>query len=93
MIARKDGTHHSGNDNREWLDIQEIRLISDLRIMHAKVDELYQIVLNLQNRHHESDVRAYSDQPVLNENIRKVDEIYLWFVKLKEELERAGRLG
>ncbi len=93
MIARKDGTRPPGNADREWLDIAEIRLISDLRIMHAKVDELYRIILNLQNRHHESDVRAYSDPPMLNENIRKVDEIYLWFVKIKEELERAQRLG
>jgi len=27
----------------------------------------------------------YADQPVLSEDIHKVDGIYLWFVKLKEE--------
>ena len=27
----------------------------------------------------------YADQPVLTEDIQKIDKIYLWFVKLKEE--------
>jgi hypothetical protein len=27
----------------------------------------------------------YADQPVLTDDIQKIDEIYLWFVKLKEE--------
>jgi len=26
-----------------WLEIEEVRLVSDLRIMHAKVEELYQL--------------------------------------------------
>jgi len=29
----------------------------------------------------------------LTEDINQVDEIYLWFVKLKEELEKRGRQG
>jgi hypothetical protein len=70
-----------------WLDIDEIRLVSDLRIMHSKVDELYQIVANLKRRHSGADVHKYADQPVLNEDIARVDEIYLWFLSLKEQRE------
>jgi hypothetical protein len=70
------------------LDVEEVRLIGDLRIMHAKVDELHQIVMKLQQRHHESDIHKYADQSVLVENIDRVDQIYLWFIKLKEEGER-----
>lgn len=71
-----------------WLDIDEVRLVSDLRIMHSKVDELYQIVSNLKRRHSGSDIHKYADQPVLNEDIARVDEIYLWFINLKEQRER-----
>jgi hypothetical protein len=68
-----------------WLSIEEIRIVSDLRIMHAKVDELHQLVDALKKRHSESDIVRYADQPILTEDIRKMDEIYLWFVRLKEE--------
>ncbi len=68
-----------------WLDVDEIRLVSDLRIMHSKVDDLYQIVSNLKRRHSGADIHKYADQPVLNEDIARVDEIYLWFVSLKEQ--------
>lgn len=74
-----------------WLDIEEVRLVSDLRIMHAKVDELYQVVMNLKRRHNEASVHKYADQPVLTEDITRVDEIYMWFIKLKEQGERARR--
>jgi hypothetical protein len=67
------------------LTIEEIRIVSDLRIMHAKVDELYHLVTSLKARHNEAAVVKYADPPILTEDIRKVDEIYLWFVKLKEE--------
>jgi hypothetical protein len=66
------------------LTIEEIRLVADLRVMHSKIDELYQVVANLKRRHGEESVRTYSDREVLEENIRRVDEIYLWFVSLKE---------
>jgi len=69
-------------------NIDEMRLVSDLRIMHAKVDELHHIVHNLKRRHSHEDVFRYADSPLLAENIRRVDEIYLWFVRLKEEAER-----
>ena len=67
------------------LSIEEVRMVSDLRIMHAKVDELYHLVTALKQRHLESDVVRYADQPLLTEDIQKVDQIYLWFVKVKEE--------
>jgi hypothetical protein len=68
-----------------WLTIQEVRLVSDLRIMHSKVDEIYQVVKALRERHREDAIVRYADQPVLTDDIQKIDEIYLWFVKLKEE--------
>ena len=67
------------------LNIEEVRIVSDLRIMHAKVDELRQLVSALKKHHNESDVVKYADQPILTEDIQNVDEIYMWFVKLKEE--------
>jgi hypothetical protein len=76
------------SDEKRNLDIQEIRLISDLRIMHAKVDELFQIVCNLRKRHSESDIVSYADELVLTEDIQRVDETYLWFVQIKEERDR-----
>ena len=73
------------------LTIEELRLVSDLRIMHAKVDELFQLVKALKHRHTEEAIVKYADQPVLTKDIQNVDEIYLWFVKLKEEsIARRG---
>jgi len=66
------------------LDVDEVRLVADLRIMHAKVDELYQVVNRLRQRHPESDVRKYADQSALEGNITMVDQIYLWFIGLKD---------
>lgn len=68
--------------------LDEIRLVADLRIMHAKVDELHQIVQNLKRRHSSSQVHRFADHTVLSENITRVDEIYLWFIRLREEAER-----
>jgi len=73
-----------GVDERS-LTIEEVRLVSDLRIMHAKVDELHQIVTAMKQRHDEPAIVKYADQPVLTNDIHLVDEIYLWFVRLKEE--------
>ena len=67
------------------LTIEEIRLVSDVRVMHAKVDELFQIMESLKERHSEEAIVKYADQPVLTRDIQQVDAIYLWFVKLKEE--------
>ena len=67
------------------LTIEEIRLVSDLRVMHAKVDELFQIMESLKERHDEAAIVKYADQPVLTHDIQKVDALYLWFVRLKEE--------
>ncbi len=71
--------------------MEEIRTVADLRIMHAKVDELYQLSQTLRQRHDESAIISYADKSVLAEDIRKVDELYLWFVKLKEASERPSR--
>ena len=68
-----------------WLTIDETRLVCDLRIMHATVAELHQLVSNLKRHHDEFAIVKYADQPVLTEDIQQVDEIYLWFVRLKEE--------
>lgn len=66
------------------LTIDEIRLVSDLRVMHSKVDELFNVVESLKRRHHPLDIQRYADRKVLNDDIDRVDEIYLWFLKLKD---------
>jgi hypothetical protein len=73
------------------LDVEEVRLIADLRIMHSKVDELYQMVANLKRRHDDDAIHKYADQPVLSEDIDRVDELYMWFLRLKEQNRRNVR--
>ncbi|HEY2360983.1 MAG TPA: hypothetical protein VGK36_07705 [Candidatus Angelobacter sp.] len=73
------------SDNRPRLDIEEVRLIADLRIMHAKVHELFEIVSVLKRGREENFIRRYADHVMLEKDIQRVDEIYLWFVRLKEE--------
>ena len=68
----------------QGLDIEEVRLVADLRIMHAKVHELFEIVSGLKRRHPEATIRNYADHKMLGLDIERVDEIYLWFVSLKE---------
>jgi hypothetical protein len=75
------------------LDIDEIRLVSDLRIMHSKVDELFQVVKNLRRRHDQRNIHKYADQPVLSDDIERVDDIYNWFVSLKEEGRKLAIMG
>jgi hypothetical protein len=74
-----------------YLKIDEIRLVSDLRIMHSKVNELYQVVQTLKRRHAETAIRQYSDHVALEEDIKRVDDIYLWFIGLKEERLRLTK--
>ena len=90
-MALKKATRSQKQTQGRWLDVDEIRLVADLRIMHSKVDELYQVVTNLKRRHTESDIMNYADQPLLNEDIARMDHIYLWFVRLKDE--RKSRAG
>ena len=71
--------------DERFLRIEEIRVVADLRIMHSKVNELYQVVSNLKRRHPEMAIREYADHKMLDEDIRRVDELYLWFIGLKEE--------
>ena len=73
-----------------WLEIDEIRLIADLRVMHAKVDELHHMITTLQKRYAEADIVRYADQELLAREIEQVDHLYLWFLKLKEEQRRKG---
>jgi hypothetical protein len=73
------------------LDIEEVRLVSDLRIMHAKVAELHHIVERLKHRHDESAIVKYSDYEILADEIQMADEIYLFFVKVKEERDGTTR--
>ncbi|HEX4664019.1 MAG TPA: hypothetical protein VH196_06475 [Terriglobales bacterium] len=82
MRARRQSTK---NVQDRWLNIREVRLVSDLRIMHSKVDELHQVVQNLTRRHSEESVINYADDAVLTENIVRVEQIYLWFVSLKKQ--------
>ena len=62
-----------------------MRLIADLRIMHSKVHELFEIVSVLKRGREENFIRRYADHVMLDKDIQRVDEIYLWFIKLKEE--------
>ena len=43
MFMKKNDHSTQPVPNR-WLDVEEVRLVSDLRIMHSKVEELYQMV-------------------------------------------------
>ena len=85
MVKGKQANEDIAN---RWLDVQEVRLIADLRVMHSKVDELYQIVTNLKRRHDDDAIYKYADQPVLSEDIARVDEMYMWFLRLKEQNRR-----
>ena len=75
----------SKSESERGLNIEEVRLVSDLRIMHAKVYELYEIVSVIKERHDENSIRRYADHAMLNQDIERVDQTYLWFLRLKEE--------
>lgn len=77
-MAKKPGSDERG------LDVEEVRLVADLRIMHAKVHELFEIVSGLKRRHPEGTIRKYADHKMLGLDIQRVDDIYLWFVRLRE---------
>lgn len=86
----KTSPHSKKDLAGRWLDIEETRLVSDLRIMHSKVNELHSVVENLKHRHHGADIVKYADYEALGEDIRKVDETYLWFVKVKEQRDGSN---
>ena len=73
------------SDKRQQVDLEEVRLIADLRIMHSKVHELFEVVSVLKRGRDENFIRQYADHAMLEKDIQRVDEIYLWFVRLKEE--------
>ncbi|HEV7217685.1 MAG TPA: hypothetical protein VGN39_02340 [Terriglobales bacterium] len=89
--AAKSG--RSSTDLTHGLNIEEVRLVSDLRVMHSKVDELFYIVSSLKRRHDQTDIHKYADPPLLAEDIMRVDEIYMWFIALKDERDKTDRLG
>ena len=89
-MPTNEETESSKNMPGRYLDIEEVRLVSDLRIMHAKVAELYQIVQNLKRRHNDEAIYNYADHSVLQEDIDRVDQIYLWCVSLKEEVRKRS---
>ncbi len=59
--------------------------------MHSKVDELFYIVSSLKRRHDETYIYKYADPPLLAEDITRVDQIYMWFIALKEERDKTDR--
>jgi len=87
----KDAPQSSKQAEDRWLEIREVRLVSDLRIMHTKVDELYHVVTNLKHHHDEATIYKYADPPLLAEDIQKMEHIYTWFVALKEQLGHRPR--
>jgi len=73
------------SEGGQSVKIEEVRVVADLRIMHSKVNELHNVVTTLKRRHSETAIRKYSDKDALEDDIKRVDEIYLWFVALKEQ--------
>lgn len=69
-----------------WLEIEEVRLVSDLRILHSQVHEIFNTINVLRRCHDASDIEKYADHRMLVEDVDKIDQIYLWFVCLKEKL-------
>ena len=55
-----------GSPEGRWLSIEEVRGVSDLRIMHAKVAELYDLVKTLRQRYTEGEIDDYSDPLLLS---------------------------
>jgi hypothetical protein len=62
--------------------------VSDLRVTHAKVGELYSAVQHLRHGHEGEDIVRYLDRVALTEDIRRVGKIYPWYVQLKEKAVR-----
>jgi hypothetical protein len=74
-------------------ELERLRTICDLRIMHGRVDELHNLVKSLQDgRHSAVDICHFSDPKRLKMNIDHIDEIYLWFVNLKSEFNCNKKL-
>lgn len=78
--------------NLDHQSLEQQRTVCDLRIMHGKVDELYHVFKMLQGgRHSEADLIYFADPVRLEQNITHVDEIYLWFIKLKNEFHARAK--
>lgn len=67
------------------LDIDEIRLIAICASCTPKwMNCTISSPTLTKSRHNAVSIHEYADQPVLAEDIARVDEIYLWFLRLKE---------
>ena len=57
------------------LGVDQIRLISDLRILHSKVDELLTIMERIRKRQDTEAVSEFADRAALTDDINAVDKI------------------
>ncbi len=63
-----------------------VELQTDLRILHAKVGELFQIVQQVKKHFDLDQVLTTADSRQLAKNIDRMDEVYRWFAGLKNLL-------
>ena len=61
-----------------------VELQTDLRILHAKVGELFQIVQQVRKHFEVDQVLTTADTRQLAKNIDHMDEVYRWFADLKK---------
>lgn len=66
--------------------LEEIRIIADLRILHAKVFEVFQACNMLRSRHTEKRILQYADQAVVQDDIKKMQLLYQWFMRIQNEI-------
>jgi hypothetical protein len=59
------------------LTIKEVRLVCDLRIMHSKVDELYQVVNALKRHHDEAAIVKYATLSARNRYGQRITSVHL----------------
>ncbi|HEY0565809.1 MAG TPA: hypothetical protein VGC88_09505 [Terriglobales bacterium] len=74
-------------ENRS-LNVEEIRLVGDLRYMHNRVLELIALVREIRERHPTTDVVRYADRPLLELDIQRVDEAYQYYLDIRQELDK-----
>jgi flagellar assembly factor FliW len=66
--------------------VDEVRLVADLRIMHARVYEIYNVCNMIRSRHTEKKVVEYADPMVLNDDIQKMQQVSNWFLQVQGEM-------
>ena len=65
---------------------KHVELQADLRILHAKVGELFAITQQLKKRVDPDELLATADSGQLAKNIDCMDEVYRWFTSIKGSL-------